>query len=260
MFKNKYKHLHVAAPVSIGLVIWYCSHSAAIWKASRGTMRHAILTTSPCCARKAVRYEHALWKTLKAELKSIDFVVSGSVILTIKERIEVFVAVEVHAGVLATRVVVSGWKSNLERKGRKKSYPCLTSVYLGNGSVVVLRLTFTRLVIHALRYLMAISTTTGSFDRVSCLNKAPQVAWVDDFKNCRTKGGQIPMRTDPTQLKDPYSTNMNAVKMIVFSPDWNVLWKLKTLLCICWDWQVLRPPHLTPVARTGHFTQRRLNV
>lgn len=113
---------------------------------------------------------------MKAELKSIDFVVSGSVILTIKECIEVFVAVEVHAGVLATRVVVSGWKSNLERKGRKKSYPCLTSVYLGNGSAVVLRLTFTRLVIHALRYLMAISTTTGSFDRVSCLNKAPQVA------------------------------------------------------------------------------------
>ena len=47
------------------------------------------------------------------------------------------------------------------------------------------RLTLTRLVIDALRYLMAISTTTASFDRVSCLNKDPHVARVDDFKNCK---------------------------------------------------------------------------
>ena len=47
------------------------------------------------------------------------------------------------------------------------------------------RLTLIRLVIDALRYLMAISTTTASFDRVSCLNKDPHVARVDDFKNCK---------------------------------------------------------------------------
>lgn len=47
------------------------------------------------------------------------------------------------------------------------------------------RLTLTRLIIDALRYLMAISTTTASFDRVSCLNKDPHVARVDDFKNCK---------------------------------------------------------------------------
>lgn len=46
-------------------------------------------------------------------------------------------------------------------------------------------LTLTRLIIDALRYLMAISTTTASFDRVSCLNKDPHVARVDDFKNCK---------------------------------------------------------------------------
>lgn len=48
-------------------------------------------------------------------------------------------------------------------------------------------LTLTRLIIDALRNLTAISTTTASFDKVSCLNKAPQVATVDDFKNCRTE-------------------------------------------------------------------------
>lgn len=53
-----FNHLHVVSPVSMGLASWYCNHSAAIWKASRGTMRHALLTTSPCCALKAVTHQH----------------------------------------------------------------------------------------------------------------------------------------------------------------------------------------------------------
>lgn len=48
-------------------------------------------------------------------------------------------------------------------------------------------LTLTRLVIDTLRYLTAISTTTASFERASCLNRHPQVARVDDFKNCRRR-------------------------------------------------------------------------
>lgn len=46
---------------------------------------------------------------------------------------------------------------------------------------------------------MAISTTTASFERVSCLNKDPQVARVDDFKNCRRKKK---ITRDQTQLRD----------------------------------------------------------
>lgn len=60
-------------------------------------------------------------------------------------------------------------------------------MYTENGRE---RLTFTKLVIDALRYLMAISKTTASFDNVSCLNKAPQVARVDDFKNYREEGNK----------------------------------------------------------------------
>lgn len=43
------------------------------------------------------------------------------------------------------------------------------------------------LIMAALRNLMLISMTMGSFDRVSCLNKHPQVAIVDDFKNCNNR-------------------------------------------------------------------------
>lgn len=45
-------------------------------------------------------------------------------------------------------------------------------------------LTLTKLVIEALRNLTAILTTAASFERASCLNKAPHVAMVEDFKNC----------------------------------------------------------------------------
>lgn len=43
------------------------------------------------------------------------------------------------------------------------------------------------LIMHALRYLMAMSLTTDSFDSVSCLNKLPQVPRVNDFRTCREK-------------------------------------------------------------------------
>lgn len=134
--KNENKHLHVVSPVSIGLAIWYGNHSAAIWKASRGTMRHALLTTSPCCARKAVKHEHTPLKTWRDKIKCSDIKWSKaeSIILTIKKWIEVLVAVKVHTGVLATWVINSRWKSSLERKTILLVTPCLASMHRINGS------------------------------------------------------------------------------------------------------------------------------
>lgn len=44
---------HIAFPVLMDELIWYCSHSPAIWNASRGAILQAWRITSPCCARKA---------------------------------------------------------------------------------------------------------------------------------------------------------------------------------------------------------------
>lgn len=68
---------------------------------------------------------------------------------------------------------------------------------------------------------MAISTTTASFERVSCLNKDPQVARVDDFKNCRRKKTKKITR-DQTQLRDLEVNVQPKKKKVVISPDWNV--------------------------------------
>lgn len=35
---------------------------------------------------------------------------------TVEEKVEVLIAVEVHAGVFRTRVIVLGWKPGLERQ------------------------------------------------------------------------------------------------------------------------------------------------
>lgn len=72
----------------------------------------------------------------------------------------------------------------METQSAERDKPELTSsltcMYSGDGNV----LTLTKLVIEARRNLLAISTITASCDRVSCLNKAPHVARVDDLKNC----------------------------------------------------------------------------
>lgn len=112
---NEDNHSHVVFPVSIGLVIWYCNHSAAIRKASRGTMRHALLTTSPCWARKAVKHENRPWKTWRDKIKSSATKWNKSII-TIEEWIEVLVTVKVHTGVFTTGAIVSRWETSLERK------------------------------------------------------------------------------------------------------------------------------------------------
>lgn len=45
-------------------------------------------------------------------------------------------------------------------------------------------LTFTRLIFATLKYFMAIWPITGSFDKISCRNRFPQVICVDDLRNC----------------------------------------------------------------------------
>lgn len=49
-------------------------------------------------------------------MKKIDDKLSKaeSIILTIKEQIEVLITVKVHTGVPATGVIFSGWESSLE--------------------------------------------------------------------------------------------------------------------------------------------------
>lgn len=70
---------------------------------------------------------------------------------------------------------------------------------------------------HARRYLIAISTTTASFDRVSCLNKHPQVARVDDFRNCRRKQriskslNQHRDLEENTHLRKPLSSHLTGM-------------------------------------------------
>lgn len=49
-------------------------------------------------------------------MKKIDDKLSKaeSIILTVKEQIEVLITVKVHTGVPATGVIISGWESSLE--------------------------------------------------------------------------------------------------------------------------------------------------
>lgn len=142
-------------------------------------MRHATLTSSPCCARKAAKH-HKTRKPSKAQRarwRSCKFTR-----LTIKEAVEVGVIVKVNARVRTAGAVVFGRKSSLNGEINTHSGHVLVCHVLWTDSREM-TLTLTKLVIQALRYLTAICTTTSSSDRVSCLNKVPNVIRVDDFKN-----------------------------------------------------------------------------
>lgn len=110
--------LHLLPPVSMGVVTRNCNHSAAIWKASWGAMRHAPLATSPCCARKAVKYNKSRGLSV---VQTENLCLCKFSRLTTKESIKVTVTVKVNPWVCAAGAVIFGRKSSLKGKISKSS-------------------------------------------------------------------------------------------------------------------------------------------
>lgn len=73
-------------------------------------MRVAALTKSPSCALKAAG------KTNVTDSTGPDGKPGARTTLTVKEEVEILIAVEVQAGILATGAVVSRWESSLAKK------------------------------------------------------------------------------------------------------------------------------------------------
>lgn len=116
--RSNFKYLHLLPPVSMGVVTWYCNHSAAIWKASWGAMRHALLTRSPWCARKAARYDKSRGLSV---VQTKNVCLCKFTRLTNKERIKVAVTVKVNPRVYAAGAVIFWRKSSLKGKIKKGS-------------------------------------------------------------------------------------------------------------------------------------------
>lgn len=95
-----------------------------MWKASIGTMRPAALTKSPRCALKAGTHQHGKaqhYRQHRSRSKAWH-----AAALTVKEEVEVLIAVKVQARVLTTGAIVPRWESSLARKQTNKQ----TSLWL----------------------------------------------------------------------------------------------------------------------------------
>lgn len=180
-------------------------------------MRLAALTKSPRCALKAGTHQHGREVNIT---DSTDAALEPGVqtTLTVKEEVEVLVAVEVQARVLTTGAIAPRGESSLAKKQQQQNNKQTTGwiashCHMLQDQRLRRRLTLSRLTMDALMYLTAMSWTTASLDRVSCLNKLPQVLRVNDFRTCSGR------KKKKNQLTCTRSHQEN-IHPSVASPDW----------------------------------------